>query len=442
MEPYLNDDPALSAQAGALVRTAEIPAGPAPALLRIRLEGGPGEPLRAIAVASDGRGVDAETPEALEPARGRPLDREVLEEHLGRFGGTRFRLESLDASGVAPRVFLRFPLLHALRRALVLKLEAAGTERALSLRRSRRFDVHENAPPGPVHRPTRLAVSVGSPRAGEEALLAGASCVLVESLGLPGGHERQVEAWRLFLSRTRDVWVKLPSIVHDPSIDSRALEVLQREAPEAGVIAGHMGQIALARRAGMRVAADFHLNASNALTLGVLRDAGACRATLSLELEAREAARVADFAGAGIEVEVVVGGAVFSMLTRQDFGLEEGASFAAVSEHGHAYRFEAGGGITTLYEAREVVGAEALHLLAGKVDVVRLDLAHQGPEAVREIAGAYASVLEHMAAPVAAPAEVSAAVARAVEVHSRRSPSGTFAGHLLRGARTLDSSEE
>jgi hypothetical protein len=147
----------------------------------------------------------------------------------------------------------------------------------------------------------------------------------------------------------------------------------------------------------------------------------------------------------------VGGGRVFSMLTRQDYGLREGEAFLAVSEHGFPYRFEAGPGkITTMYEGRELVGAAALPLLAGRVDSVRLDLAHQPAAAAGEIVAAYREALdtllglcgkraERLGGPP--PPEAAALVARAVEVHRRHAPAGSFDGHLFRGARALDAAE-
>jgi collagenase-like PrtC family protease len=109
-----------------------------------------------------------------------------------------------------------------------------------------------------------------------------------------------------------------------------------------------------------------------------------------------------------------------------------------VSEHGHAYRFEAAGGITTLFEARELVGAEALPVLAGRVHAVRLDLAHQPAAAVGEIVRAYARALELLLAGPESEAATKEAVAAARETHRRHAPAGAFTGHLIRGARALD----
>jgi collagenase-like PrtC family protease len=125
------------------------------------------------------------------------------------------------------------------------------------------------------------------------------------------------------------------------------------------------------------------------------------------------------------------------MLTRQPFGLAEGERLLAVSEHGHAYRFEVSEGITTLFEARELIGAEALPLLAGRVHAVRLDLAHQGPGAVGEIVRAYREALGRLLEEPDGPGARDA-VGAAAEAHRRHAPAGAFTGHLIRGSRLLD----
>jgi hypothetical protein len=297
-------------------------------------------------------------------------------------------------------------------------------------------------PPGePLLRRTALSVVVSTPEALAAAFRAGAERVVVEDPALLAGGAQRAASWRAAPAAPGKVWLRLPPIAHDGAADRRLVDLLPEVFPGGGGLAGHLGQLGLLARAGLPAAADLYLNAYNHRTLAVLRQAGAGRITLSLEVDAKEAARVAARAGAAVEVEVVAGGAVFSMLTRQDYGLAPGGRFLAVSEHGHSYRFQqASGAATTLYEARELVGAEALPFLAGRVDSVRLDLAHQGAEAVEEIAGAYRAALETL---LAEPGEGSGPRAReliaaAALAHRRHAACGSFAGHLFRGARSLD----
>jgi putative protease len=441
---YLNDDPDVSERIEKLVSSVRIAeTGMETIPIKLALSGRPGAPLLARAESADGRAAEARTRENLEPARSRSLTVEILREHLGRLGGTSFRLESLDASALESGAFLGFPSLHALRRDLVKSLEsmARGPRReapagALSGSRSER------------RRRTTLTVCVGSPAALEAALIAGAARVIVEDQELPADHPGWEVRWAGALHSVEAPWFRLPPIVHDETRDLAAIERIRSVARASGagvvgVLAGHLGQVRMCKAAGIPVAADHYLNTYNHLAAGVLEEAGAQRATLSLEVDAGEAVQAAGRAAEAVEIEVVVGGQVPSMLTRQDYSLGQDEAFLAVSEHGHAYLFRRSpSGATALYEARELVGAEALRTLAGRVDAVRLDLAHQEPIAVAEIVGAYKAALDELSSSSQGDdasahfSEASAAsAARARDVHAAHAPHGHFTGHLIRGAR-------
>ena len=430
---YLNSDPEVKARIDALVAGVAIDDA-APVRVSLRVSGAPGAPLR-VEAAAGGSVVEAATEAALEEARGRALTPDILAEHLGRLGGTRYELEGLDASGLAPKAFASFPSLHELRRRLVAALDASLE--------APRAAVPAVAPPRPRAAPaggaerrrrTSLAACVADPAAREAVLGAGASRVIIDAdafLASPG-------SWLGLDRGEEEVWFRLPPIRHDAGRDRAALEALGRARARPAVLVGHLGQLALARELGLSAAADVYLNATNRSALEALRISGACRAALSLELDANEAARLSLAAPPGIEVEVVAGGEVFSMLTRQPFGLAPGRRLGAVSEHGHAYRFEADpSGTTTLFEARELVGARALPALAGKVDSIRLDLAHQSVGAAGAIVAAYAEALALLLDDPASDAARSA-VEAAAETHARHAPAGAFPGHLIRSSRSQD----
>ena len=95
--------------------------------LHLRVEGQGGQPLRAIARASlfeRELSASADSGVALEPSRtGAGLDAALLEGKLGAFGGTPFRLASLDLDGLAPGLHLPVSELKQLRRELVVQLE-------------------------------------------------------------------------------------------------------------------------------------------------------------------------------------------------------------------------------------------------------------------------------------------------------------------------------
>lgn len=115
---YVTSDGSLAAAAEKLTR-AEAPEGRV--ALRLVVRGGNGEPLQAEARV-DGYAASASTSAKLAPARTRGLDEDLLRDKLGAFGGTPFRLESLDASGLGSGLHLPPQELKELRRALVAEL--------------------------------------------------------------------------------------------------------------------------------------------------------------------------------------------------------------------------------------------------------------------------------------------------------------------------------
>ncbi len=410
---YLNSDPELTSRIEKLVGSVTISKEPDRTPTRLVVSGLPGEPLRIHATTQDGRVAEVVTREALQAARTRPLDKELLTEHLGRLGGTSYRLESVDSSGLSPGVFLGFPLLHAARSEIVARLDGQTVARAA---------VPTSAPgtlemPGPEARPrlTTLCVCVGSRETRDAAAAAGADRIVLESSAMD-------------LASAED-WIRLPPIAHD------SMSATDMPDTCGGVVCGHFGQIAAARERGLAIAADLFLNTYNSQSLAVLQDLGVSRATLSLEVDAKEAAQLATKAPHDMEVEVVVGGQVFSMLTRQDYGLRKGEQLAAVSEHRHGYLFEAESGVTTLYESRELVASVVLKLLVGQVDSVRLDLPHQDAAAVAEIVAAYRRCLDLLAQ---GSPDADSLLRRTQATHERHAPHGSFTGHLIRGARSLD----
>ncbi|MCB9882506.1 MAG: U32 family peptidase [Planctomycetes bacterium] len=95
-----------------------------------------------------------ETAAMLVEARGQGLDEDLLREKLGALGGTPFHLASLDAAGLAERVFVPPAELKRLRRAIVGEFESLldeGPQRALApdpvLSRVRAECLHEQALP-------------------------------------------------------------------------------------------------------------------------------------------------------------------------------------------------------------------------------------------------------------------------------------------------------
>ena len=123
---WLTSDPQLESQ---LQKLAQAPAPQRQQALDLRVSGALGMPLQLEVVALAGTPggpwrVASATP--LETASGAGLDRQRLEQQLGRLGGTPWQLGRLEMD-LAPGLFLPVAQLNALRRQLVeLLAEASG----------------------------------------------------------------------------------------------------------------------------------------------------------------------------------------------------------------------------------------------------------------------------------------------------------------------------
>lgn len=115
---WLSGDPALARAA----ERAQPPTGRIP--LTLEVAGSEGERLTVRASA---RGLETSVASnaLLAPARAAGLDPALLRDKLGAFGGTAFRLESLDASRLAGGLHLPVSELKAMRRELTTELTRA-----------------------------------------------------------------------------------------------------------------------------------------------------------------------------------------------------------------------------------------------------------------------------------------------------------------------------
>ncbi len=94
--------------------------------VRLIVQGAAGTPLRLTGVAGE-LSATVESSECLETARGRGLDRDLLAEKLGRFGGTTWHLDDLQ-NRLSGALALPVSALNRLRRALVEALDAHAGE--------------------------------------------------------------------------------------------------------------------------------------------------------------------------------------------------------------------------------------------------------------------------------------------------------------------------
>lgn len=129
---FLSSDPRLTAEAKDAVEAgAKGVSGRIPVTLTVT--GAAGAPLKVSLTATGhvGKGVHVEgqTSDLLQSATGAGLGVEVLSDKLGSFGGTPFRLASVDLEGFSSGLHVPVSSLKALRRDLVAELERRVLER-------------------------------------------------------------------------------------------------------------------------------------------------------------------------------------------------------------------------------------------------------------------------------------------------------------------------
>jgi putative protease len=270
--------------------------------LEVRVRMRIGEPL-TLGVTTDGFSATATGP-VVESARTRPVTAEDVAEHVGRLGGTPYRIGDVSvridaAAGVS------FSELHRLRREAVAALDEARlrkwSERAVvehpilpavadlapdTAARSARVAVRAQG--GPRRAPA-LIVAVRDDTAARACLAAGADGVLLADLQAQCADPR---TGRL-----------LPRVVHQSEFEA---VVSTATCGESASAAGNLGVVAaLAKTEGI-VESDWGLNVVNPWTAVVLADLGARLVWASPELESRQLADLV--AVSPVPVGAIVGG--------------------------------------------------------------------------------------------------------------------------------------
>ena len=285
---WLNSDPSLSRRVEGLMAEGE-PEGRIP--LELKVSGAEGAPLRVQATAW-GHEAAASSQVLLTPSRGGGLDEALLRDKLGAFGGTVFRLASLEVSGLPPGLHLPVSELKALRRQLVTELTPA-------VERGYRRTVVET----PVLEQTRAALTQRVPvTAAEDAARLIPLCrheaqlEAVIAAGLPEveldwmelvGLQRAVERARAAGLRVTIATVRVQK-PGEEGYDQR----IDRLRPDA-VLVRHWGAMMhfLERPAGQPrpvLHGDFSLNVTNSLTATYLLGLGLDTLTCSHDLDATQ----------------------------------------------------------------------------------------------------------------------------------------------------------
>jgi U32 family peptidase len=230
-----------------------------------------GEPL-LLSVKAAGVTAEVSGP-VVESARTRPVSADEVEEHVGRLGGTAYRLGEftvrLDADAG-----LSFSELHRLRREAVDALDAAR------LAVWNRPPAPANVEPPAVTRPLggaaagnvpALVVAVQDEATAAACLKAGADRVLVTDCANTGSDPR--------------VGRQLPRVVHDTEF---AAVVESAPLAPARAAAGNLGVLGALGASGSPVEADWGLNVLNPWSAAVVAELGAVALWASPELEGRQ----------------------------------------------------------------------------------------------------------------------------------------------------------
>lgn len=235
-----------------------------------------GEHIKAIAFDDEGHRAVAYGP-VPERARSQGLNDTYLEEQMFKTGGTPYHCVENRAK-TEPGLFLPASAINELRRTLLTRL---SEDRAQPPKRRR---ARIPLMPGNVQ-PIADPVKIYQVRTGEQ-LTAELAALKPDYIYAPAlVMAEDFEPVKQFVELGATPVAVLPRVVTDNQVTEvyAALEKLF----DCGVneaLVGNLGHAFMAKKAGMKLRADFGLNAFNSHTLGVLKDTGFISATASFEL--------------------------------------------------------------------------------------------------------------------------------------------------------------
>ena len=240
-----------------------------------------------LVVTVKGQEVKVESSMALETARQRPLNEEVLRAQLGRLGGTEFELGDLECR-IEGEVMLPVSELNRMRRALVESVP--GPELGVKSSEWRKSGSAEV-----VTSVTEMLSVLSRPQA--EVLTTPTLHVLCRnfdqidaalSSGVTGLYV-DFEDIRLYgdaVKRVRDqgsarIYLATPRI--QKSSEAGFFKLISRAQPH-GVLIRNLGAVSFFKDEGIPITGDFSLNVANPLTADFLKQTGMERLTISYDL--------------------------------------------------------------------------------------------------------------------------------------------------------------
>lgn len=207
----------------------------------------------------------------LQTAEKRPLTPEVLEQQLGRLGGTGFRLASCECR-LPEGLMLPLSILNQTRRALVEQIQTARQEKEISVpsRLPEPF-VLPALPAGAAtpDAPPHLSVLCRRPEQILSVLDAGADAVYLDFEDLRD-YAAGVEAVRRH-TKSIPVFLATPRI-QKPS-ETGYFKLMERAEPD-GVLIRNLGAAQYFRHSPLHRIGDFSLNVANPYSAAILKERG------------------------------------------------------------------------------------------------------------------------------------------------------------------------
>jgi putative protease len=233
-----------------------------------------GEPLRLTAKAASGASCEVESTDVLAAAKKHPLTREVLEQQLGRLGGTVYELRSLHAE-IVGEPMVPLSVLGKLRHEMVEQL--ARSIASLPTRR--------------IHPSVAGALEPGQVTTGPQTLRV--LCRTLEQLGAAAqagvrqlfADFQDIREYRSAVDAVRPhgakVYLATPRIQKPGEMGM--FRAMARHGAD-GFLVRNLAGMAFCAEHGIGFVCDFSLNAANQWTVDYLRSRGAERVTVSYDL--------------------------------------------------------------------------------------------------------------------------------------------------------------
>jgi putative protease len=239
----------------------------------------PGKPLRIAGRAENGATFAVETPDGLATATKHQLTKDVLEQQLGRLGGSVYRLRSMTAS-IRGEPMVPLSVLGKLRHEMIAQLEASAqvrpprrirtrAEAGLAEPRSEDASKGESSPTLRV-----LCRSLGQLHA---VIACDVRSVMVEFADIRE-YRQAVEVANV---AGAEIYLATPRIQKP---DEMGIFHAMAKQGADGWLVRNLAGAAYCSKQGIPFVADFSLNAANQWTVDYLRSLGALRVTVSYDL--------------------------------------------------------------------------------------------------------------------------------------------------------------